>query len=358
MSHLVEVYAKDLGVKIGKAQLINHYFPIGTDNYIVMSSQSPIQSNQYDYWDVVFHILNPILNRNKINVIDLTSLEATPNQKNYIIKNSKGFLGHLDHYSLIADIYNIPNVSIIGNTYPETNKPENAKVLAPDFSEIKPSFSAKEGKKRINEILPEIIASYFLEKINIKTKINFKTKRIGHEFQNELVEVVPDFFAYSQELENKPINIRADLCFDEMSIMNWCQMSYVNLFTDKILDFEIIENCEKLKQVIFLHKGNHSKDDMHKFFKILKKRRINIVIANESEDNLSDLRLEFFEYAVSPSRVKNEDPKATKFLSKKRFVTKENVYPSESSAKRLDKSHKFVYDEISSKELENFYLYE
>ena len=142
MSHLVEVYAKDLGVKIGKAQLINHYFPIGTDNYIVMSSQSPIQSNQYDYWDVVFHILNPILNRNKINVIDLTSLEATPNQKNYIIKNSKGFLGHLDHYSLIADIYNIPNVSIIGNTYPETNKPENAKVLAPDFSEIKPSFSA------------------------------------------------------------------------------------------------------------------------------------------------------------------------------------------------------------------------
>lgn len=39
-------------------------------------------------------------------------------------------------------------------------------------------------------------------------------------------------------------------------------------------------------------------------------------------------------------------------------MSKAEVFHSESSAKRLDKSNNFVYDETSSKELESLYLYD
>ncbi len=45
-------------------------------------------------------------------------------------------------------------------------------------------------------------------------------------------------------------------------------------------------------------------------------------------------------------------------MSKKKFILNAEVYSSESSAKRLDKSNSFVYDDISKSEIESFYIYD
>jgi len=37
MSHLVEVYAKDLGVKIGEPHFKPHFFPLLEENYITIT---------------------------------------------------------------------------------------------------------------------------------------------------------------------------------------------------------------------------------------------------------------------------------------------------------------------------------
>ena len=90
----------------------------------------------------------------------------------------------------------------------------------------------------------------------------------------------------------------------------------------------------------------------------LKKRKINILIQVGGNLDISDVRLKYFDYNVLPEPQAQEEVKASKFISKKSFVTNAEVFNSESSAKRLDKSNNFVYDEASSKELESLYLYD
>ena len=57
---------------------------------------------------------------------------------------------------------------------------------------------------------------------------------------------------------------------------------------------------------------------------------------------------------IKPEKQINSE----KFFSKKLFISNSDTYSSESSSNRLDKSHNFVYDDVSSKELESLYLYE
>ena len=57
---------------------------------------------------------------------------------------------------------------------------------------------------------------------------------------------------------------------------------------------------------------------------------------------------------AEPTNIPNIE---CKFISKKRFVSEGNLFDSEFSSKKLDKSNKFVYDEVSKLEIESLYLY-
>ena len=74
--------------------------------------------------------------------------------------------------------------------------------------------------------------------------------------------------------------------------------------------------------------------------------------------SIRKIRLKYFDYAVTEIKFPKNEVKASKYLSKKSFITDGKSFTSESSAKRLDNSNNFVYDEVSSKELESLYLYE
>ena len=47
MSHILEEYAKSLGVYISKPIISEHYFPICDEKYIVIYSEDKIQSKHY-----------------------------------------------------------------------------------------------------------------------------------------------------------------------------------------------------------------------------------------------------------------------------------------------------------------------
>ena len=57
MSHLVEVYAKDLGVKIGDPIFKPHFYPILEDNYITIHTDNKVPAKEYDYWEEVILIV-------------------------------------------------------------------------------------------------------------------------------------------------------------------------------------------------------------------------------------------------------------------------------------------------------------
>ena len=187
MSHIAEVYAKDLGVKVGKPNIQDHFFPTIYDKYITLHVDTEIQSKQYDYWDICISLLKEHLGE-EIKIIQIGGKEAQPipgidhsiigchyRQTNYIIKKSLLHLG-IDSLPVhVSSVYNKPVVALYSHTYKETCYPywtdkEKTKLLSPDFSEIKPSFSTQEAVKRINEINPELIAQSVLDLLGIDKK--------------------------------------------------------------------------------------------------------------------------------------------------------------------------------------------
>jgi arginine utilization protein RocB len=53
MGHLIEEYAKSLGVKIGKPVIVDHFYPSLGDKYITIHSDSKIDSKSYEYFPQV-----------------------------------------------------------------------------------------------------------------------------------------------------------------------------------------------------------------------------------------------------------------------------------------------------------------
>ena len=85
-----------------------------------------------------------------------------------------------------------------------------------------------------------------------------------------------------------------------------------------------------------------------------------VIIEVSDKNIISDVRLKYFDYPVVLKEGSSQDldiPQNCKFTSKKHVLSNGEVYLSESSYKRLDKSSNFVYDEISKLEIESLYLY-
>lgn len=376
MSHIAEAYAKDLGVKIGRPTITEHFYPGLPEKYITFQASNKMPAKNYFYWDIVISLIKPYINDIKIvqvggpgdpktSGVDLFT-PSSYKQMNYIIKNGMGHFGVDSLPMHVASVYEKPITALFGNLYKENAKPlwnkkNDAVCIEPDFSKIKPSYSSK--CNRINEIKPEQVAQAILDQLDIKEKIKFKTIRIGSNFNNKTVEVVPNFFGYSKQLEGKPVNIRGDLHFDLGNIASWCQMCLVNLYIDSVFDLGFLDHMPNLKQVVFKH--SQKDEDYEKFFKALKNRKINIVIQTKDKENISDLRLKYFDFNVIEDTEPEYDldaiveiKSAKQFISQKSFISNGEVFPSESSAKRLDKSSSFVYDEVSKSELESLYLYD
>jgi ADP-heptose:LPS heptosyltransferase len=310
MSHIAEVYAKDLGVKIGKPRITEHFYPGLPEKYITFQASNKMPAANYLYWDIVISLIKPFVGNTKIlqvggpddiqiKGIDFSSLGCSYKQMNYIIKNAEAHMGCDSLPGHIASAYDIPSVILHFNLYKENSKPiwhkENSCIsIEPDFSKIKPSYSDK--CNRINEIKPEQVAQAILDQLDIKEKIKFKTIRIGSNFNNKTVEVVPNFFGYSKQLEGQPVNIRGDLHFDLANIASWCKMCLVNLYIDSVFDVGFLDHMPNLKQVVFKH--SQKDEDYEKFFKALKNRKINIVIQTKDKENISDLRLKYFDFNV------------------------------------------------------------
>ena len=174
----------------------------------------------------------------------------------------------------------------------------------------------------------------------------------------ESIDVVPNFFSQSQALYQRPINVRADLHFDINNIIQWCQFCIVNLHTDTVVPTEALDYCGNLKQIIFRYSDKHEDLDLNSFFTNLKRRKINLIIKYEGTKDISDVRFKYFDYPVAPTVKVETEHKQCKFLSKKSFITDSQQFTAEFTAKKLDNSDNFVYDDISSEELESFYLYE
>lgn len=225
MPHLLKEYAKNLGVKISKPVVKNHFFPIEFENYITVSVDEENQSKNYKNYDIVFFILKPFLQKHNIKVVQISgkrlingvdkALNIPFKQQAYVI--SKGLLhfgvdGALNH---LSSLRRKPTVTLFGNTYANINKPLFSSSslninLEPNWDK-NPCFSNVDAKQQINNIKPEEIAQSIINLLKKeKAKVNFKTIYQGPAFNQTVIEVVPSSFCDIQTQENQEIFLRVD----------------------------------------------------------------------------------------------------------------------------------------------------
>ena len=133
MSHLLEEYAKNLGVKASRPITKDHFFPIVADNYITITTEEHKPAKHYKLYNIVLTLLKPVFQANNIKVVQLGQgkpiqgvdhiLNVSFKQKCFILSNSLLHLGCDGVLSHAASAKNIPTVNLFGNTFPNTNRP-------------------------------------------------------------------------------------------------------------------------------------------------------------------------------------------------------------------------------------------
>ena len=128
MSHLLEEYAKNLGVKISLPIVKDHFFPLTIEKYITLANDDDIQSKHYPFYELVLNLLSPFLKNNSIKVVQLggkskiegvdQALNLTFKQQSFLLSNSLLHLGSDNALNHLASAKKIPTVNLFGNTYP------------------------------------------------------------------------------------------------------------------------------------------------------------------------------------------------------------------------------------------------
>ena len=259
MSHLVEVYAKDLGVKIGEPHFKPHFFPILEENYITIHNDNKVQSKEYDYWEEVINLVKEQVSDIKFiqigsgkepRIKNATKFAATSSikQSAYIIKNALMHVG-IDSLPVhIASSFDKPIVSIYAHTYASTCCPiwgseKNHIIIESHRNGNKPSYSLKETPKQINLIKPEEIANAILKKLGKKTSSR-KTIFIGDKYKEQFIHIIPD---KKYSVSSKQTVLRFDLHHDEENTLHLFENNNISIVTNKPLGDKILSqkniNC-------------------------------------------------------------------------------------------------------------------
>lgn len=274
---LLDTYATNTGSTIDVPFIFSKYFPLPVDKYITLQTQTPYDSRNYEYWQDVIDILNPILSKHNIKiihtglkddkkyhgVIDILG-QTNINQLAFIIENTMLHLGadsfgvHLaSHYNKpIVALYSISNPNVAGPHFGDKNK----HVLIKAYENIgnkKPSYSPNESPKSINTVKPEEIANNVLKLLNINHKINYKTLFIGDRYTHRIIEAFADQILPSNLVPQNLLNIRLDYIetiTDQIynAILNNLSIRPCALVTNKTINLQpFLQFKERLNSIFY-----------------------------------------------------------------------------------------------------------
>jgi len=386
MSHLVEEYAKNLGVKIGKPIFEPHYMPVIDSKYITVHVDNKIDSKYYEHFPETLELLKNILSPLGYKIyqiggsddptlkeVDKSYLGFTRKQTAYILKNAQLHLG-IDSFPVhLASAYDVPIVVLYSHIYPQHARPywsteSRVKILDADRAGNKPSYSYQERPKTIHSIKPETIVASVCDLLEIKWTRSIKTLFIGEEYSKPCVEIVPNFFGESHELKNHLLNIRMDYFFNEEALSEWCNAYNAHIVSDKPINPELLKKYKnKIKEITFLI--NDISVFSLEYLQAVKNLGIPMIGECKNSENMAVIREHYFDFLIEEEKLSNE--KTVEELRQKqnlKFLTKKDVF---SSGKRYyskahadtDQQAKDKWGEVIDspefwKDLDHYYIYE
>lgn len=255
---IIDSYATLTGSKISKPYIFESYFPLDSEKYITIQSNTQFDSRNYSYWQDVVDAITPILQKNGISFLQI-GVEGDPqlmnvksivgkttiNQLAHVIKNSIAHIGPDSLCTHLASHYDKPIVALFSSNHVEVSKPifgdpQKIKIID-SYSRVgnkKPSFSSVEIPKTINLIKPEEICEAILDILNIEQEEKIESIFFGEKYSNFTINFVPD----SQILIDKANGLLLNIRFDLIKDVNQNNIIYA------------MQNIAKRKSVIFANK--------------------------------------------------------------------------------------------------------
>ena len=275
--NLASLYSLTSGQKIKNIDIIEKYYPLNLEKYLLFHPFSK-SSKSYGFWQDVLEILYPILKDAGYSIVQV-GLQSDPllsgcidlrgkttiNQCAYLC--SQASLGLLcdSFISHLAGHYDIPRVILVSNNYKECVEPyfggkDKQIILEPDRTKRKPSFQLDESQnKQINEIRPEKIAESACQLLGLPFNFEYETVYVGEQYQNKMLETVPTSITNVANLGTDSVIIRMDYEFNETILQHQMQHCPVIIVTDKPINLEILKNFKpRIKQLIYLITKEHN----------------------------------------------------------------------------------------------------
>jgi hypothetical protein len=386
MSHLIEEYAKNLGVKIGKPIFEPHYMPVTDEKYITVHVDNKIDSKYYEFFpetlDLLKNILSPLgykiyqiggADDPMLREADKSYLGFSRKQTAYIVKNSSLHFG-IDSFPIhLASVYDIPIIGLYSHIYPQHAYPywstkEKVRILEADRKGKKPSYSYQESPKSINTIKPEEIVKNACELLGLNSTLSMNTLHIGEQYSKPCIEIIPNFFGEAAELKNQILNIRMDYFFNEECLMQWASAYNVHIVSDQPIHPEVLKRCRNnIKEITFLI--NETNKFSLEYLQFVKNLGIVMIGECSNQKAISEVREYYFDFLIEPEAKINEkiinelhDKQNLRFLTKKDILSNGKRYYSKAHVDAgivaSDKWGSVINQPSFWGDLDHYYIYE
>lgn len=368
--HLIQRYSLSTGLKIDNPSIVNHFFPIDAEKYVVFHASAKDNLRDYDYWHEVLKILQPLFKKLNLKTIQIgfekdpkidcdidlrgkTSIHETA----FVIKNSEMLIGVDSFPAHLAGFYNKPLVTIHANSYAACCRPywgdfSKQRVIETHRADgEKPSFSFHEEPKTINRIKPSEIAAEVCDILDSSYKDKIpEIIFIGSKYKQNQIEIIPETAA---SINHPNLFVRMDLEHHEHNLNQILNSSPAVIVTSRPFfeDEPELLNKTKIKSI------NYVADSFNdSFIKTVKSRGIPLQLICTSKENLQKNRAKYFdqhialfdrEAALEIARKKldreNFNPKKFNFASHKKII-KGNIYNTLYEANQSKNEEDFLLD--------------
>jgi hypothetical protein len=351
-------------------------FPCNIEKYITFKPYSKINSNNYDYWNEAINLILPLLEKEKIKVIQMGDGNDKPingavnilgqasiQQEAYLIKNAIMHFGADNIGCQIASMYSKKILAIysshhINNTKPYWSKEEDCILIYPN--DIKPNYSSEESNKNINKINPEQIAEGILNLLNIEIKDKIKTKFIGTNYINKSLEVVPSVNIDTTKINVDTLVVRMDYLFDEKALEKCLQNKKCIILTDKPINIELLKLYKNnILNIIYLI----NKENEPIFVKNLKNSAIKYTLLSYlSEESLADYKLDYMDHGLiirkdlcKKPEVKGNDKLF--YMSSRTILSDSGIYYTKYHWLNKLQNNEVIDNPLFWEDSDNLYLY-
>jgi len=382
--NLAHAYSNYLGVVPTERPILNEqFFPLKDEKFITIHNDRKLESKFFEYFPEVISLLKPILSQLGYKIYQIGGpndpiLDGTDSQflglswpqSVYILKRSSLHIGIDSAPVHISSAYDVPTIILYSHIYSQQARPiwadpKKTIILEPDWGDKKPSYSPVENPKMIRTIKVESIVQSAFKLLDIDVKLDMKTLRVGNDYHEAVMEIIPDFFAENPALKNGLLHFRMDLTHNEPCLFHWLKSGYrANIITSKPIDVAALKQFKSQIHRITLIAENTDSYTLD-YVKNVKSLGLDVLMMGPNKETLPWVREKFFDYSVEsldyPERsLVDKIPPYAKFFSKKQVHSNGKIFPSIAHYKQnlcFAKSNRIIDSQEFWLDIEYFYFY-